>query len=214
MKPLDITGQKFGRLTAIKYEGVDNHHRRIWLYKCECGNEVIKPSSEVVRGITKSCGCLKKDNINKYRRITKKHGKTGTRLYAIWCGIKCRCNYHNYEKKYRSYKNVEICDEWREFEPFCEWAETHGYRDDLTIDRINNNGNYEPNNCRWVDYKTQENNKSTNHRITYNGVTKNLTEWMAYFGKKDCSHYYYYHRKGVSDSDIIDYFMKKKGESK
>ena len=214
MKPLDITGKKFGRLTAIKYEGVDNHHRRVWLFECECGNQVIRPSSEVVRGITKSCGCLKKENIAKYRKPQIKHGKSKTRLYAIWCGIKCRCNYPDYEKKYRTYKKIEVCDEWKSFEPFCEWARSHGYRDDLTIDRINNNRGYEPNNCRWVNYKVQANNKSTNHQISYQGVTKNLKQWMDFFGKNDCSHYYYYHRKGISDADIIEYFMKMKGESK
>ena len=114
-----------------------------------------------------------------------KHGGKGTRLYGIWKSIRERCN----TKTCRIYKNyggrgISICKEWDDFKVFREWSLLNGYNDELTIDRIDVNGNYEPSNCRWATYKQQANNKRTNHNITYKGETKTLTEWADYTGIK------------------------------
>ena len=108
-----------------------------------------------------------------------RHGMWGTSIYARWKHIKARC-YNSNGKQYKDYggRGIRVCDEWLEnFEPFYEWAINNGYREDLTIDRIDVNGDYEPSNCRWVTAKAQQNNKRSNHFITYNNETHTLTEW-------------------------------------
>lgn len=105
------------------------------------------------------------------------HGMKKTRIYKSWERIKRRCNN---PKTYKNYggRGIKVCDEWsKDFMAFYEWAMANGYRDDLTIDRIDVNGNYEPNNCRWVTMKEQENNRRNNHHITYNGETHTIAEW-------------------------------------
>lgn len=112
------------------------------------------------------------------------HGKTRTRLYKIWLGIKTRC-YNSKDESFKWYGNlgVTMCDEWRtNFESFYDWSMSHGYSENLTIDRISSTGNYEPNNCRWVTWKEQENNRCNNHRIEFNGEVHTLTEWSEILG--------------------------------
>lgn len=113
-----------------------------------------------------------------------KHGKTKTRLYRIWFNMRCRCHKKDFVD-YPRYggRGIAVCDEWlNSFPPFYEWAMANGYREDLTLDRIDNDGNYEPSNCRWVDTKVQNNNTRRNHYITYNGETLTLAQWSERCG--------------------------------
>ena len=107
-----------------------------------------------------------------------KHGMHNTRLYRIWRGIKQRCTNPNYHS-YADYggRGITVCDEWLEFEPFRDWALANGYRDDFTIDRIDSNGSYTPENSRWASMRTQQNNKRNNRKLTYNGITRTVPEW-------------------------------------
>lgn len=112
------------------------------------------------------------------------HGKSGTRVYGIWCDMKKRC-YNPKNKRYSRYggRGISVCEEWKEnFQMFYEWAMANGYTDELTIDRINVNGNYEPSNCRWVTVKEQQRNTSRNRFITVNGVTRTVSEWAEITG--------------------------------
>lgn len=151
----NLEGQKFGRLLAVRYIGKSK-----WLCKCECGNE--KEITSYNLGFTKSCGCLAKEMYEKNKG--KKfyfgtHNKSNTRLYNIWQGMKYRCKC----KDYKNYclKGIRVCEEWENsFEAFYEWAQRNGYSDTLTIDRKDGDKGYSPDNCRWVDAKTQANNKS------------------------------------------------------
>lgn len=166
----DISGQKFGRLTAIKYIG----HSK-WLCECDCGNVTKVYSGHLKNGHTKSCGCLNHEPT----KGNTKHGKKGTRLYNIWDSMKQRC-YNVNSTAYKDYgeRGIAVCSEWRnDFQTFYDWSIENGYNDTLTIDRVDVNGNYEPSNCRWVDIITQNNNRRNNVYLTYNGKTQTIKEW-------------------------------------
>lgn len=181
----DIAGQKFNRLTVIKfaYRGKDN--RAYWECKCDCGNVVIVSGKNLRSGSTKSCGCYNLESISKRNKIIHRiHGGTNTKLFRIWSGIKTRCNNcHNSNYRYYGAKGIRICPDWENsYETFREWALSSGYEDGLSIDRIDFNGNYEPSNCRWVAGSVQQRNRSSNRIITYNGESHCLSEWAEILG--------------------------------
>lgn len=175
MKKIDITGQRFGRLTVIKPVESKNKLTR-WLCMCSCGKQVIVATRSLRRGDTRSCGCLHTE-ISKMLHLT--HGKTNTRLHNIWSGMKERCYNQNCEK-YHLYggRGVSICDEWKNsFETFYSWAITNGYKEGLSIDRIDNQKGYFPENCRWLTQAEQMRNTTVNHWLTCNGKTMVLMDW-------------------------------------
>lgn len=160
----DLTNQKFGRLTVIKYYGSNKNSRALWLCKCDCGNEKVVIGNSLLCKLTFSCGCYNKEAASK-RRI--KHSMSYSKLYKVWQGMKTRC----YNPKFMYYCNyggrgITICDEWlNDFKAFYDWAINNGYKEGLTIDRINNDGNYEPSNCRWITRAEQNRNqRKTNNR--------------------------------------------------
>ena len=183
-KPLiDIAGQRFGRLTVVsRGERHGKYTGAYWLCKCDCGAMVTVPGSRLRCGETRSCGCLHRDMMKKDPE--EKH--TGTRLYRIWQGMKRRTMTAT-NPRYEDYggRGITVCPEWRDsFEAFRDWALANGYRDDLTIDREDNDGPYCPENCRWASYLVQGNNTRRNRRIEYNGEVHTLTEWAAIKGMK------------------------------
>ena len=171
----NIKGQRFGRLTVLQESGRSNSQGIKWLCECDCGNKVIVRSSSLINGTTKSCGCYQKNVISK---MSTKHNCSRTQLYRTWRNIKSRCNNPN-TPRFKDYggRGIKVTKEWENFECFKNWALNNGYSDELTIDRINVNGDYEPSNCRWITNKEQQLNRRNNHLITYNGTTKTLTEW-------------------------------------
>ena len=184
----DISGKKFGRLTAIKRVGADKQRRSLWLCKCECGNKTKIRLPNLTTGITKSCGCLQKDIVAerlwKHGLSVDANGNT-PRLYGIWRNMKQRC-FNSKASKYYLYggKNIKVYKEWLEYKPFHEWALSNGYKDNLTIDRIDGDKDYCPENCRWATRKQQSRNTSQNHLITYRGRTKTLAGWAEELGIK------------------------------
>lgn len=174
-KLIDLTGKQFGKLTVIKMIKINN--RTYWKCKCECGNETVCRDDSLKVGHSLSCGC------NKIGKNSKqfKHGKGNTRLYRIWSLMRCRCyNKNNKLYKYYGERGISICDEWTDkengFINFYNWAMANGYTDELTIDRINVDGNYEPLNCRWVTMAVQCNNKRNNVIFDINGEKLNIAQ--------------------------------------
>jgi len=172
----DLSGQRFGRLAVIERAGNIGEHPVKWLCKCDCGNEKAIDGNSLRMGKTKSCGCFLSETVRKRKMV---HGFYGERLYNIWQHMKDRC-YYPRNDNYKNYggRGISVCDEWKEnYSAFKEWALNNGYSDSLTIDRKNNDGNYEPGNCRWATIDTQSNNKQNTVYITINGETHNLKEW-------------------------------------
>lgn len=171
----DLTGQRFGRLTVIKRDENDKRGNVQWLCECDCGKSAIVRGYQLTVGKTKSCGCLKGTH--------KSHHKSNLRIWYIWQNMKQRCSKESHiSYKHYGARGILVCDEWKnDFMNFYNWAMANGYKDNLTIDRIDVNGNYEPNNCRWVNMKTQQRNRTNNHLVTLNGETKCMLEWCEIY---------------------------------
>lgn len=163
---IDITGERYGLLTAIEYVGDKQYpcgkKLSAWKCICDCGNETVVLLSGLRSGKTRSCGCLEKKHREEFGNTLIKHGDAHSRLYNIWIMMKMRCyNKNNPAYRYYGAKGVAVCDEWKNnYGAFRSWAITNGYDEskkwrDCTIDRINPFGNYEPNNCRWIPMEEQ-----------------------------------------------------------
>ena len=153
----DLTGKKFGRLTVLR-KADNKGHGIEWLCQCDCGNQTVVRSDRLVTGHCTSCGCYSKELKRNYS-----HGMYKTPLYKVWCSMKQRCNSPKF-KQYKDYggRGIKICDEWNDkhgFTKFSKWALSHGYEHGLEIDRIDNNGNYEPSNCRFVTHRENMQNR-------------------------------------------------------
>lgn len=199
---IKMIGKKFGRLTVLEELKERTKSREI-KYKClcDCGKYTNVRGSLLRNGEIKSCGCLQRETVTK---INTKHGKSHNKLYDTYNNMIQRCNNSN-NSQYTNYggRGIKVCDEWKNnFIAFYSWSMDNGYSDGLTIDRIDNNGNYEPDNCRWVDYKTQNNNERSNVYITYKGMTKTLQQWSEYLNV-DYGTIRTRHKKGWSDEECL-----------
>lgn len=192
----NIIGKEFGNLTVIRKNGKNKENRYIYECICTCGNIINTYKNQLDYGNRKSCGCVKsKSNV--------KHGMRGHRLYATWRGILNR-TLNKKDKEYENYggRGIKVCDRWLDIKNFVEdMFPTH--KNGLSIDRINNNGNYEPSNCRWATSKEQGINKRDTVLIELNGVVKPLTEWATIKKIKRATMYMRY-RRGYSNEEIIN----------
>ena len=162
---IDLTGQRFGHITVL--ERATNHicaggqHKTAWICICDCGKEIVATSGNLRNGHHISCGCLAAERMSVIGQ-NGTHRESRSRLYRVWSGMKNRC-LNPKATKYEIYggKGVKVCPEWlQSFENFRDWAMANGYTDNLTIDRIDGNGNYEPSNCRWTSYSEQNKNRN------------------------------------------------------
>lgn len=167
-KSKDITGQQFGKLIAIKKVGIDSRRNAIWLCKCDCGNECQRIVAELTKKGNHSCGCLAKEHLKNMAKGNITHGMSYSRLYGCYKGMISRC-YREKDIHYKAYggRGIIVCDEWKDnAKTFIDWALSNGYSDDLTIERIDVNGNYEPSNCTWIPMSEQYKNKQSNcHKL-------------------------------------------------
>lgn len=176
----DIEGKMFNGLKVLGRDGSLPSGDKRYNYLCHCG-EIKQTSASALRlGNIKSCGCKRNQYISEKNST---HGKSKTKLYSTWKTMKYRCENPNVEK-YERYgaRGIKVCDEWKDYEVFYKWAKENGYDEKLTIDRINNDGDYEPSNCRWINYKEQSRNRSDNRWIVFNGYERILQDWSELTG--------------------------------
>lgn len=192
----DMTGKKFEHCQVIGFSGLSNDNKATWECLCECGGVFVTTGKALRDGSSKSCGCLKTKIILEASRKNRKHGETNNRLYNIWRGIKKRCYIPN-DTSYKNYgaKGIKVCDEWlNSYEKFRDWAMSNGYEDNLTIDRIDSEGDYTPENCRWANWKQQGRNRSNNKRIMYKGKRMTFSEVAEKIGiSRELLYYRYNH---------------------
>lgn len=204
-----VAGQKFNRLTVIKLDHIEDRiynskyeksgkrilHLEFYLCKCDCGNETVVEKSHLRKKVdaTESCGCM----------LGTHHMSKNNRIYDIWTGIRSRCfgknksnpNYKNYNGR-----GITLCEEWEnDFVSFYNWAISNGYRNDLTIDRIDCNGNYEPSNCRWATKKEQSQNRRVVYKLFYKGKDMLVSDISKITGIKSNTILNRYHKYGLCD---------------
>lgn len=177
-KAIDMTGYKFNGCEVIEKESYKIHDRVAWLCVCYCGEYFSATGKHIRNESVKSCGCLRKEILGSQGEKNKKHGETNSKLYSVWRGIKKRCRVSN-TPNYEHYggRGIDVCDEWYyDFESFRDWAIKNGYEEGLSIDRIDNNGDYEPSNCRWSTMKEQQNNRRNTKYGMYKGEMMTFSE--------------------------------------
>ena len=181
-KLIDITGHRFGNLTVIGQGERTKNGRIRWSCLCDCGNKTLTFAYDLKNGKVVSCGCYHRESLT-VRNTT--HGGSNTRLFRVWCGMRERCSTPSC-KAYANYggRGISVCDEWNDYAVFYKWAVSTGYEDGLSIDRIDSNGNYCPENCRWATSTEQANNTRRNVKIAYKGVSHTISEWSKIFGIK------------------------------
>lgn len=183
----DVKGMVFGRLTVLERAGTNKWNNATWKCQCDCGNISIVTGSSLRSGTSKSCGCLQRESaVATGKQITHglaKRGMDSSGVYKSWGHMKQRClnennqDYHNYGAR-----GITVCEEWLDFSKFYEWALANGYKKGLSIDRIDNDGNYEPGNCRWATWVQQQNNKRNSRVISFDGKEMTLAQWSEKTG--------------------------------
>lgn len=180
-KFVDHTGKRFGYLVALRKESRDSKHGKVayWYCRCDCGNEKWISANNLTRGNCISCGCKQEEHLNHKINPLK---RDNPRIYRIWSGMKIRCFCKN-SSRYADYggRGITICDEWMVFDNFCLWALSNGYEDGLTIERLNNDKSYCPDNCTWIKLEEQVKNKRNLRIYTYKGQTMHLAAWARLY---------------------------------
>ncbi len=211
----NLTGRTFGRLTVLKEADERSKNGYVqWVCQCSCRDKtvVIIPSYRLRSGHTRSCGCLQRDTVANGNICREKYPVTerSTRLYRIWRGILARTSYDS-QTCYKNYggRGITMCDEWRDnFISFRNWALSNGYADDLSIDRLDNDGDYTPSNCKWSTRKEQNNNQRSNLVLSFDGKTHTASQWAELMGiTKSCI--YKRIRRGYSVEAILKEFIER-----
>lgn len=181
MKSLELTGNRYGKL-LVESKAESKGGRTYWNCVCDCGNKKVVAGYHLTGGKIQSCGCYR---LSQLRNKVTTHGMSKTRIYHTWVHMKQRVTNEN-NKKYGIYggRGIKLCSEWKDFQGFYEWAMANGYRENLSIERIDVNGDYCPQNCTWIPLEKQAKNRRSNHYLTWNGETKTITEWGHSLGIK------------------------------
>ena len=186
---IDLTGQRFSAVVVLERAENSKRNEVMWRCRCDCGKEFITRARSLRSGEVTSCGCLGKEHaVAAMKKANTKHGASPhrgyTKLYNTWLRMKGRCNRPTATSyKYYGGRGISVCEEWEnDFAVFRDWALANGYKEGLSIDRIDVNGNYCPENCRWITMKEQQKNKRNVNPITWNGETHTIPEWAEITG--------------------------------
>lgn len=205
MRILDIVGKRFGNFVVMEKIKTDDKSHSYYKCKCDCGNIFIKRRDIIIHSKHQACNECKR---NRPDIIT--HNHSNTKLYRVYYSIKERCynpkckEYHNYGER-----GIKLCDLWiSNFEEFYNWSITHGYEDGLQIDRIDNNSDYSPDNCRWVTPEVNSNNKRTCVYIEYNGEKLTINQWAKRLNINKNTFWRYIRKKNYSIDYIINTYCK------
>lgn len=196
----EMIGKKFNMLTVMEQCESRSKGKRYWLCKCDCGNTAVVNTSNLCSGQVKSCGCIAN------RPNNTSHGMSKTVIYQRWISMRARCK----NEKTNSFKNyggkgIKVCTEWEEsFEIFMKWSMENGFQEDLTLDRIDPNGNYCPENCRWISIKEQENNRTDNVRYQYKGRELTIPQLSEIYGINKQTLFWRVRKKGMSIAEAIE----------
>lgn len=178
----DLTGKRFGRLVVLEFAEIRNHNA-FWKCQCDCGNITVKQGTSLSHGYTKSCGCLVKENCSSLKKKNKKHKCSDRKLMSVWRTMIFRCESPKSNRFYRyGGRGIKVCDEWHDVDVFADWALANGYRHGLTIERLDKDGMYCPENCSFVTQKEQSNNRSSNVFLEYNGERRTIANWSEITG--------------------------------
>lgn len=176
----DLTGEKFGRLVVLKKAERMSGRKSYWLCQCECGKKKEIRSDCLTRSVkpVRSCGCIRDEQAVVNIIKNHKHKESGTHLHFLWSRMKQRCSNSN-TTRFEDYggRGIKVCKEWLEYENFRDWAYKNGYKEGLSIERIDVNGNYEPSNCTWITFLEQANNRRTTIWVEYHDKKHNLKQW-------------------------------------
>lgn len=211
---LNLIGERYGRLVVI---GEADRRRapcgvteRRFVCRCDCGNIKTIAAQTLRSGSAKSCGCLRREMVEEKNTT---HGKSKSKLYRVWSSMKDRC-LRNGARQFKDYggRGISICDEWKNsFESFEKWATANGYAEGLTIERIDNNGNYSPGNCKWIPRSEQSKNRRMNHYLTFNNSTRTIQDWANEIGINRCTLREYCKKYGDENAVKIAIDRKRKG---
>jgi hypothetical protein len=201
----NLKGQTFGRLTVLHKLKQRKNTCIVWRCRCQCGKKTSVRSQDLTALCTQSCGCYRREIASQTHWKHGDGGKKQSRLYNIWHGMKKRCSNKN-DKDYKNYggRGITLCKQWQNYVPFKKWSLEHGYREDLQIDRINNDGNYFPKNCQWVSRKKNARNTRLTRWETINGETKSLAEWCEIYNQD----YHVVHNRLKLNWNLIDALTK------
>ena len=184
----NLAGQRFGRLRVTAFEGRiarpgDSQHRSYWRCRCECGKDVVVSGPSLTRGLTRSCGCFRNEVTNARNRAAAKHGGSKTALFQVWGTMIGRCENPG-ATGYKLYggRGIRVCARWRK--DFAAFRDDMGPRPtpQHTLDRIDNDGNYTPSNCRWATWATQTRNRRSTVLLSFAGKTQCVTDWAKELG--------------------------------
>lgn len=198
----DLTGNRYGRLEVLRISDKRVGRKTFWVCKCDCGNEKTVRSDSL--GKINSCGCLKKERDIVNLRITNNHELTYHDAYSRWNAMVYRCE-NPKSSAYKSYggRGIKVCEEWKDAKTFMKWADENGFRKDLTLERIDVDGDYEPSNCKWIPMEEQHYNKTTSVFVEYEGERLTVMQWAHKLGIPH-SRVSSYKRKGIKFESIIE----------
>lgn len=197
---IDLIGRKFGRLTVLKFHSVNENYATFWLCRCSCGTEKPIRRSNLTNGSAKSCGCLNAELVKERATKSSLGGRVkDERIYNIWQSMRQRCYYRKSTEFHRyGARGISVCAEWSEYASFKKWALKNGYKDSLSIDRIDNDGDYRPENCKWSTPTEQANNRRNSLLIEFSGKNQTLAQWS----KETKIHYSCLYGRMISGWDV------------